>query len=59
MLCVAGKMSKDIGMTIRKSVVVVFLPCSVFCDLFLLFFWWEKIMDYCGCIAAACIYVHT
>ena len=29
-VCVAvGKMAKDIGMTIRKSIVVSFLPCSV------------------------------
>ena len=28
-LCVVGKTSKDIGMTIRKSVVVSFLLCSV------------------------------
>ena len=50
-----GKMGKGIGMTIRKSIVVSFLPCLVvvwhsipicsfifendFCYLFLLFFW--------------------
>ena len=28
-VCVVGKMAKDIGMTIRKSIVVSFLPCSV------------------------------
>ena len=52
-VCVeAGKMAKDIGMTIRKGIVVPFLPCLVafwgfhpymffhFCYLFLLFFLW-------------------
>ena len=52
-VCAVGKMAKDIGMTIRKSIVVSFLPCSVaflefhpytffqcfFCYLFLLLFW--------------------
>ena len=28
-VCAVGKMAKDIGMTIRKSIVVSFLPCSV------------------------------
>ena len=52
-VCVeVGKMAKDIGMTIRKGIVVPFLPCLVvfwgfhpysffkvfFCYLFLLFF---------------------
>ena len=53
-VCVVGKMAKDIGMTIRKGIVVSFLPCLVafrgfhpymffhffksFCYLFLLFF---------------------
>ena len=53
-VCKVGKMAKDIGMTIRKGIVVSFLPCLVafwgfhpyvlsffsffFCYLFLLFF---------------------
>ena len=51
-VCEVGKMSKDIGMTICKGIVVSFLPCLVafwgfhpymflkcfFCYLFLLFF---------------------
>ena len=45
-VCVVGKMSEGIGMTIHKSVVVMFLTRSVafrdsipaFCDLFLQFF---------------------
>ena len=50
-VCVCSwKMANDIGMTIRKSIVVSFLPCwhsiptcsfiflIVFCNLFLLFF---------------------
>ena len=28
-VCAVGKMAKDIGMTIRKSIVVSFLPCLV------------------------------
>ena len=28
-VCVCGKMAKDIGMTIRKGIVVSFLPCLV------------------------------
>ena len=28
-VCEVGKMAKDIGMTIRKGIVVSFLPCSV------------------------------
>ena len=28
-VCVVGKMAKDIGMTIRKGIVVSFLPCLV------------------------------
>ena len=28
-VCAFGKMAKDIGMTICKSIVVSFLPCSV------------------------------
>ena len=27
--CVVGKMAKDIGTAIRKSIVVLFLPCLV------------------------------
>ena len=54
MVCVVGNKSKDIGMGIRKSIVVSFLPCldafcgfipichfickMLFCDLFRLFF---------------------
>ena len=54
-MCVVGKMAKDVGTAIRKS-IVVFLPCLVtflrfhpymllhfvnaFCDLFLLLFFW-------------------
>ena len=56
-VCVeVGKMAKDIGMTIRKGIVVPFLPCLVafwgfhpymffkmfFCYLFLLFFCGEE-----------------
>ena len=26
-MCVVGKMAKDVGMAIRKSIVVPFLPC--------------------------------
>ena len=60
-VCVeVGKMAKDIGMTIRKGIVVPFLPCLVafwgfhpymffhfFCYLFLLFFLWggERCLD--------------
>ena len=59
MACVVGNKSKDIGMGIRKSIVVSFLPCldafcgsipichfifkMVFCDLFRLFFLREKV----------------
>ena len=76
-MCAVRKMAKDIGMTIRKSIVVSFLPCLVaflafhpysffkmfFCYLFLLHFaggggGGEKIMDCCGCTAAACSYIH-
>ena len=28
-VCEVGKMAKDIGMTIRKGIVVPFLPCLV------------------------------
>ena len=28
-VCAVGKIAKDIGMTIRKSIVVSFLPCLV------------------------------
>ena len=28
-VCEVGKMAKDIGMTIRKGIVVSFLPCLV------------------------------
>ena len=28
-VCAVGKMAKDIGMTIHKSIVVSFLPCLV------------------------------
>ena len=28
-VCVVGKMAKDIGRTIRKGIVVSFLPCLV------------------------------
>ena len=28
-VCAVGKMAKDIGMTIRKIIVVSFLPCLV------------------------------
>ena len=28
-MCAVGKMAKDIGMTIRKRIVVSFLPCLV------------------------------
>ena len=52
-VCVVGKMSKDIGMGVRKGILWCrsFLPCLVtfwgfiplclfnFCDLFPLFFW--------------------
>ena len=57
-VCEVGKMAKDIGMTIRKGIVVSFLPClvafgdsipicsfiffNVFCYLFLLFFGGEE-----------------
>ena len=54
-VCAVGKMAKYIGMTIRKSIVVSFLPCLVaflafhpyvlscfFCYLFLLLFGGEK-----------------
>ena len=54
-VCVeVGKMAKDIGMTIRKGIVVPFLPCLVafwvffhflkcfFCYLFLLFLCGEE-----------------
>ena len=51
-VCAVGKMAKDIGMTIRKCIVVSFLPCLVaflafhpyifvnvfFCNLFCCFF---------------------
>ena len=30
-VCEAGKMAKNIGMTIRKGIVVSFLPCLVAC----------------------------
>ena len=60
-VCAVGKMAKDIGMTIRKSIVVSFLPCSVaflafhpymffqyfFCYLFLLLFWGGENHDRC------------
>ena len=51
---VVGKMAKDVGTAIRKSIMVSFLPCLVtdsiptcffiflkgfLCDLFQLFFW--------------------
>ena len=36
MVCVVGKMAKDVGMGIHKSIVALFLPCLVtFGDLFL------------------------
>ena len=28
-LCVVGKMAKDVGMAIRKSIMLLFLPCFV------------------------------
>ena len=28
-MCVVGKRAKDVGMAIRKSIVLSFLPCSV------------------------------
>ena len=28
-MCVVGKMAKDVGTAIRKSIVVLFLPCLV------------------------------
>ena len=37
-MCVVRKMSKDIGMTIHKSIVVPFLPCSVAFLGFMFFF---------------------
>ena len=30
-VCVVGKIAKDIRMTIRKSIVVLFLPCLFSC----------------------------
>ena len=68
-VCVVGKMAKDIGMTIRKSIVVSFLPCLVaflafhpyvffhfFVTCFCCFF---GRMDRSGCTAAACSDSHT
>ena len=69
-VCAVGKMAKDIGMTIGKSIVVSFLPCLVaysipicsfnvfFVTCFCCFFGGEKTMDRCGCTAAACSYIH-
>ena len=71
-VCGVGKMAKDIGITICKSIVVSFLPCLVaflafhpfhfflmffFVTCFCCFFGGQKTMDRCGCTVAACSYI--
>ena len=70
-VCVVGKMAKDIGMTIRKSIVVSFLPCffgipslhvlskMFFCYLFLFFLGGGgENHGLLNCTAAACSYIN-
>ena len=62
--CAVGKMAKDIGMTIHKSIVVLFLPCL---DPFMFFHFLEFFfaVAFLGgrkqwlavCTAAACRYI--